>query len=84
MESDSGEAHDGPLCVIEKQLHSGRKPFPGSELSIELFPSLARQRVELRRAAEIGILPLRGDPPLMFQTMKSRVSNRFDSGVASS
>ena len=59
------------LCVIEQQLNSGREPFPGSELSIELFPSLARQRVELRRTANPGILPFRCDPSLMFQTMKS-------------
>jgi hypothetical protein len=80
MESDPGEAHEGLLCVIEQQLHSGRKPLPDSELSIELLSPLARERVELRRAAEIGILPLRCDPSLMFQTMKGRVEGALADG----
>ncbi len=59
------------LCVIDQQLNSGRESLPGSELAIELFPSLACERIDFRRAADVGILPFRRDPSLMFQTMKS-------------
>src|ERR1700730_10287367 len=67
-------------CVVQQQLNSGREPLPASQFPIELFPSLARQRVELRCAAEAGILPFRCDPSLMFQTMKGWIEGALADG----
>jgi hypothetical protein len=52
---DSGEPHCRRLLRgLDQEANGRRLPLPGLQLALELFPPLARQRVELRVAPEIG------------------------------
>src|SRR4029079_16145429 len=50
-----------------------RQPPPVRRLRLELLPPDARQRVELRLAFVLGLLPLRADPPFLLELVQCRI-----------
>lgn len=61
------------LSGFNQKLNGGREPVPAIKFTLELFPTRARQCIDLRRAPKIGILPLGAKPALLFESMERRV-----------
>src|SRR5262245_50150053 len=58
------------LRALDQEVHGRREALPGFQLALELPSPLARQRVELRVAPEIGRLPLGANPALLLEAME--------------
>jgi hypothetical protein len=68
------------LRAFDQQANGRRQPIPAFELAFELFPAVARQRIELGGAAEIGLLPLGANPSLLLESMQRGVERPLPDG----
>src|SRR5262249_36018855 len=58
---------------LEKKRHCRGQSFPTLQFALQLPFAVARERVELRTAAQFRVFPFGLNPPLLLQPVKCRI-----------
>src|SRR5665213_1159992 len=71
---DSNNPHVSSASGVPyQQSNRGREALPGLQFPFQLLPAIASQRIHLRAAPQIRLLPRRADPALILQPVQPRV-----------